>query len=281
MRKKLFALSLSPNFRSFLPERVCDTVFDTSFTTKDDFQCLNVMNPMCSTEERTIYDKTCTTTTSFDCPQTAAYGQEMDPMSGYGGASSASPSGGDSYGSQSGGYSQGGSPSYEQPAPKCRRTQSTKCYNTPRTVSVQKCVHNNEKVCEKMTEKVPYAEEKQNCHNEDKKVCELEERTQPKQVKKYVYTKQCRSVPRRVCENADAKKLVPSCVDSLRKQCSQTPVESCEDIPKKHCYKVGRQVRKEKCETVQQPAYPEQPSGGYSAPAQPSEPSYDGGSEGY
>ena len=27
--------------------------------------------------------------------------------------------------------------------------------------------------------------ERQHCHNEDKKVCQLEERTKPKQVKKY------------------------------------------------------------------------------------------------
>merc|ERR1719188_689744 len=53
------------------------------------------------------------------------------------------------------------------------------------------------------------------CHNEDKKVCELEERTQPKQVKKYVYSKQCRKVPRKVCENTDNKSLVPSCVPSM------------------------------------------------------------------
>lgn len=112
-------------------------------------------------------------------------------------------------------------------------------------------------------------------------MCELEDRTQPKQVKKYVYTKQCRSVPRRVCENADSKTLVPSCVASTRKQCSQSPMESCEDIPKKHCYQVGRQVKKEKCETVQA-AYPEPATGGYPEPSASGGYAADqGSSEGY
>merc|ERR1712126_247656 len=47
-----------------------------------------------------------------------------------------------------------------------------------------------EEVCEKLTERVPVPKEKQVCHDEKKKVCELEQRSQPKQVKKYVYTKQ-------------------------------------------------------------------------------------------
>merc|ERR1712173_209768 len=55
-------------------------------------------------------------------------------------------------------------------------------------------------VCEKLSERVPVPKEKQVCHDEKKKVCELEQRSQPKQVKKYVYTKQCRPVPKTVCE---------------------------------------------------------------------------------
>merc|ERR1712025_1412663 len=50
-------------------------------------------------------------------------------------------------------------------------------------VSVPRCSQNSEKVCESMPTRVPTVNERQHCHNEDKKVCELEERTQPKQVK--------------------------------------------------------------------------------------------------
>jgi hypothetical protein len=155
-------------------------VYDTAFNTKDNFQCVSVLNPTCSTEEYTFDDKTCRTTTTFDCPTSAAqaygsdssYGNAGSSTVSYGSASSTGMSGGDSYGSH-GSTDSYGSPSYDTPTyetPKCRRSQSTKCYNTPRTASVQKCGHASEKVCEKMPEQQPFAQEKQNCHNEDKKV---------------------------------------------------------------------------------------------------------------
>ncbi len=176
---------------------------------------------------------------------------------------------------QSGGYSQGGSDSYETktPAPTCTRKQETKCYTTPRQATTQTCTRQDERICEKLSARMPVTQERQVCHNEEKKVCELEQKTQPKQIKKYVYTKQCREVPKMVCENADVKKLVPSCVPTTRKVCHSTrPVERCEDVPKQHCYKVPQIVRRERCETVQAPVSYETPSMGYEAP---SEPAYD------
>merc|ERR1712136_469142 len=70
----------------------------------------------------------------------------------------------------------------------------------------------------------------------------LEERSQPKQVKKYVYTKECRSVPKTVCDNADQKFLKLSCVPSERKECTYHPEERCESVPKEHCYQIPYQV---------------------------------------
>merc|ERR1712210_105988 len=169
---------------SKVTERVCDTVFDTSFTTKEKSTCINIRNPFCSHEETTIVDKTCRTTTKFDCPT----------------------EGGSAYGS--------GSDAYGKTEPeqlKCRRSASTSCYDTPRTVVLPRCSAKSEKVCEAMPQRYPTVSERQHCHNEDKKVCQLEERTQPKQV----------------CENADNKSLVPSCVPSMRKECSYHPMEAC------------------------------------------------------
>merc|ERR1712136_737619 len=94
---------------------------------------------------------------------------------------------------------------------------------------------------EKLIEMVPVPVEKQNCHDEHKKVCELEERSQPKQVKKYVYHKECRPVPKTVCDNADQKLLKLSCVPSSRKECSYHPEERCESVPKEHCYQIPYQ----------------------------------------
>merc|ERR1712029_237304 len=125
--------------------------------------------------------------------------------------------GSDSYGagssSNDGGY--GGSAGYGgnsyEPEYKCQRSHETKCYTTPRTVTSEYCEDREEKVCEKLTEMVPVPVERQNCHDENKKVCELEERSQPKQVKKYAYMKECRPVPKTVCDNADQKQLSKLC----------------------------------------------------------------------
>merc|ERR1712039_519933 len=206
-------------------ERVCDTVFDVSSTIKEKSVCINVHNPYCKHEEKTIIDRTCRTSTKFDCPTEYGYGKDAYGKDDYG----------DDYGKD-----------YKKP--ECHKSSSTSCYDTPRTVIVPKCSTTSEKVCETVPQRYPDVSERQHCHNEDKKVCQLEERTQPKQVKKYVYTKQCRTVPRKVCETADNKSLVPSCVPSVRKECTYHPVESCDEVPKKHCYKVGKQVKKEKCE---------------------------------
>merc|ERR1712242_273594 len=83
--------------------------------------------------------------------------------------------------------------------------------------------------------------------DENKKVCELEERSQPKQVKKYVYHKECHPVPITVCDNADQKVLKLSCVPSSRKECSYHPEERCENVPKQYCYQVPYQVQKMEC----------------------------------
>merc|ERR1711993_137152 len=170
-------------------ERVCDTIYDTVLTEKDDFQCIEVVNPYCTVKEHTVYDKTCRTVTHFDC--------KSDDYSNY-------------------------------PNHYCKKSYETKCYSTPRTVSTEHCEDRKEKVCEKLTEKVPIPSEKQNCHNEKNRVCELEQRSQPKQVKKYVYTKHCRPIPKTVCDNADQMWLEPSCVPYSRKQCSHYPEEKCE-----------------------------------------------------
>merc|ERR1711862_1071626 len=159
---------------------------------------------------------------NFDCkPQEYGYGSSGSDEHGSSGYDSL-----DSYGGSS------SAPQY-----KCKRTPETKCYTTPRTVSSEYCEEREEEVCEKLTEREPVPKEKQVCHDEKKKVCELEQRSQPKQVKKYIYTKQCRPVPKTVCDNADQMSLVPSCVPASRKDCSYHPEERCENVPKQHSTK--------------------------------------------
>lgn len=218
-------------------ERVCDTVYETVETSKDAFQCITVKNPVCSSYDQTLYDKTCRTTTKFDCNY-GSYGYGDDsapaPSGGYGNVpayGSAPAAGNDAYGGES----------------YCKRSQNTQCYNTPRVVNTEQCAPKDQQICEKLVNVGPQPKEKQVCHNEEKKVCELEQRSQPKQIKKYVYTTACQSVPRSVCDNADIKTLVPSCVPITRKTCTYAPVEKCEDIPKDYCYKYPKKIAKQKC----------------------------------
>jgi len=230
---------------STITERVCDTVYDTELTERDDFQCINIVNPYCAMKEHTVYDKTCRTMVNFDCKPVGYGSNSYEKSDGYG------STGSDGYGSSTGSDGYGSSGSYEESSHavqhKCTRTHETKCYTTPRTVSTEYCEDRSEKVCEKLTERVPVPSERQNCHDEKKKVCELEQRSQPKQVKKYVYTKQCSPISKTVCDNAVHMYLEPVCVPSSRKECSYYPEEKCENVPKKHCYKIPYQVKHMEC----------------------------------
>merc|ERR1712136_90499 len=151
-----------------LKERVCDTVYEPEVKSKDDYQCINVKTYKCTQSEKTMLDKTCRYVTKHNC-------ETYEPKS-YGSDYS---SGDDSYNA----YGE------EVMEPKCTTKQEIKCYETPRTVPTMECKDDYEKVCKKLPENVPYAAEKQACHDEEKKVCELEERQQPKQIEKFVYKK--------------------------------------------------------------------------------------------
>merc|ERR1712062_422195 len=91
-----------------MKERVCDTVYETELTEKDDYKCITVMNPYCAKKDRTVYDKTCRTMVNFDC--------KVQGGNTYGTGSSGSGDSG--YGGSDGGY---GESSYE-PEYKCDRS---------------------------------------------------------------------------------------------------------------------------------------------------------------
>ena len=71
---------------------------------------------------------------------------------------------------------------------ECKKHVEKRCTTTPRTVESQSCETREEKVCDRITERIPKPVDKPNCRNEEKKVCRVEKKTQPKQVKKYAYT---------------------------------------------------------------------------------------------
>lgn len=235
-------------------ERVCDTVYEAMVTPKDDYQCIMLTNPKCYPEDEIVYDKTCRTTTHHDCTyETPSYGSPYEAPS-YGGDGDYPK--GDDYPAKGGEYKEddykGDGDDYGS-SYKCKRSYDTKCYTTPRTVTSKYCEPKEEKHCEKLAEQTVIAVEKQVCHDEYKKVCELEQRSQPKQVKKYVYTKHCRPVEKTVCESIDRKDIEPSCVDIKRQKCYYKPVEKCEEVPKQYCHKIPIKVQKQKCEAYKDP----------------------------
>jgi hypothetical protein len=255
-------------------DKVCDTVYAMEETKIQREECILVPSFVCTSEEKTVHEKTCRTETKFDCDTgrtsggygTAAY----QPTSIYGHVAQSSyntlPVVQTSYDSRAG---QGQQPDTTPPStdtsgeygteePKCKTHQETRCNTTPRQLTSQSCKKSEEKVCDQITERHPKPYEKAHCRNEGKKVCRVEQKTQPKQIKKYIYKQVCSPLVKKVCDIWDDHKLVPTCVPTLRHICSHKPKEHCEDVDKQHCYKIPMKVRKEKCETTQDP-YPTDP----------------------
>merc|ERR1711982_148136 len=125
---------------------------------------INLKTYKCTQSEKTMLDKTCRYVTKHNCEtyEPKSYGSDYssgdDSYNAYG----------ESSGYKSNGYGE------EVMEPKCTTKQEIKCYETPRTVPTIECKDDYEKVCKKFPENVPYAAEKQACHDEEKKVCELE-----------------------------------------------------------------------------------------------------------
>merc|ERR1719420_2275608 len=65
------------------------------------------------TMEKTIIDRTCRTSTKFDCPTEYGYGKDS--------------------------YGKGEDYGKDYKKPECHKSSSTSCYDTPRTVIVPKC----------------------------------------------------------------------------------------------------------------------------------------------
>jgi len=248
-----------------LKERVCDTVYEPEIKTKDDYHCINLKTYKCTNNEKTMLDKTCRYTTKHTCDSydSDSYGSDSHG-SGY------SSGGNDAYNAYGASNSNGYGNDYEEyKEPKCTTKEEVKCYETPRTVPTLECKDEYEKVCEKFPENVPYAAEKQACHDEEKRVCELEERQQPKQIKKYVYKKMCKKIPREICSSADYKQLVPSCSPATFKNCRYEPKEECEEVPKNFCYKVPKKIKKQRCYNEYETQYGESKPAGLNYPAEP------------
>merc|ERR1711970_1444782 len=194
---------------SRITDRICDTVYDLDSDSKDNFQCVKVVNPDCYVEEKIIKDRTCIFSVDFECGKLKAY----DGKHGV----------------------------------QCDKVPTKKCYDTPRTIREEVCKPKMDKVCEKLTNEFPVPEEKQNCHNEFMKQCELEERQRPKKARKFSYHKECKPVKRQVCDNAQKKKLKVTCDKEPRSVCTYEPKEKCKEESKKYCFKSEAKLHEKVC----------------------------------
>jgi len=241
-------------------DKVCDTIYDMEEIKKQRDECIHVPSLVCTTEEKTVHEKTCRTLTKFDCDTAVGYTGNggYEPISFSYAArdqhakapprpeiahKSAAPT---TYGPAKGETS-------------CKKHEETRCNTTPRQITSQTCKKSEEKVCEHLTERKPQPAQKAHCRNEGKKLCRVEQRTQPKQIKKYSYKQVCNPFVKRICDIWDDYKLVPTCVPTVRHICNHKPKEHCEDVPKKHCFKIPKTVRKEKCDVTEPEPYPTDP----------------------
>jgi len=192
-------------------DRVCDTTYHIAVTTKDDYQCIDLESQYCEDKEAVVNDVVCKFTFNFNCNK---------PKRGEGG-----------YGQQR----------------VCTREPLQNCYETPRIVRHQICRPQIIKHCEKFTNPTPRPVERQNCHFEPKKKCELQDMMRPRKVKRYSYHKDCKKIPREICDMAQKKSVVPHCVVEHRNECRYLPEEYCDKSEKQYCYKQERVEMEEVC----------------------------------
>merc|ERR1711931_391679 len=167
-------------------DRICDTVYDLSSNTQDDFQCVKVESPDCHVEEKIIKDRTCIYSVDFECGKLKAYDGKHSVQ--------------------------------------CDKVPTKKCYDTPRKIREEVCKPKMDKVCEKLTNEFPVPQEKQNCHNECKPVkrqvcddslkkklkvtCEKE----PRNVCTYEPKEKCKEENKKYCFKTEAKLHEKVCV---------------------------------------------------------------------
>jgi len=208
-------------------DRVCDTVYAMEHRREDEFQCVELDSPNCHMEELILYDITCTDSVEFDCksfnPDSAVNITE-EKLS-------------------------------EIPRHVCERTPTKQCYDVPRQVQMEKCESIMYKYCDKFTNTIPEPYQEQNCHFEEKKICEIQDRMRVKKGKKYSYSTDCDKVPRELCDQTEKKVLEPVCFQEKRLVCSYVPEQHCQTDVKEYCYKYEMNVLEEVCEDKVETSY--------------------------
>jgi len=182
-------------------DRVCDTVYRIETKTEDEYHCIDVEAPKCFQRVYTINDISCTDSVEFNCQSF-----DFDWMSKGGGRDVV-----------------------------CARFPRKQCHKVPRKVLVELCEMKNHQYCEKFSNVVPYPVEEQNCHFEPKRICEIQEMSRPKKVKKYSYIEECVEEERELCGQVEKRNIIPICSIQERLECEYVPKESCNIEEEEKC----------------------------------------------
>jgi len=131
---------------------------------------------------------------------------------------------------------------------QCHMEPKKDCKVIPRAVYEEKCRPRVHKVCEKLHYIQPNAVREEKCRTESVKKCVVEKKNKPKKVKKFSYDKQCKPVPRKMCDAADREVLRESCEEVVSQQCKYRPENRCSEEKLEHCYKKPKVVYDEVCD---------------------------------
>merc|ERR1712240_137228 len=190
-------------------EEVCDVVNQVDMDHGVVDDCIEVERSDCWEEEKVVKDRECCFSVELDCKKTISVK----------------------------GHKQ-----------QCQKRPTKDCKDIPRTVYEEKCRPRVEKVCEKLRYLQPFPVPNQKCVSKPVKRCVVEEKSKPKKLKNFVYSKECKPVPRKVCEKADREVLRETCDQVVSQVCKYKPSKHCTEGKLEHCYKADRVVHEEVCE---------------------------------
>merc|ERR1711862_777701 len=129
----------------------------------------------------------------------------------------------------------------------CHKKLETKCFTQPREVTMVNCFTKNERSCEYVNEPSPRVVYEDECREFEKRHCQMEQRPQKKQIKKYVYNIRCEPRTLRPCHTFNVAKMSTHCEPEFYDKCQVVPHEKCQEVPKEACFKEPVMVKRTKC----------------------------------
>merc|ERR1712240_590349 len=130
----------------------------------------------------------------------------------------------------------------------CIEVEKSDCWEEEKVVKDRECCFSVELDCKKLRSLQPFPVPNQKCVSKPVKRCVVEEKSKPKKLKNFVYSKECKPVPRKVCEKADREVLRETCDQVVSQVCKYKPSKHCTEEKLEHCYKADRVVHEEVCE---------------------------------